>query len=136
MVTLLKGTPSLVADPEGRLLVSTQEGGSDLAVGGHGGTCLPERSVLSWPRGSALFRAAGLALHATGRAASGAELGAGLMPSDVVEAIPAVLSDEDGGDTDLPFPFVTFDQRCPGGPPGESPPHPANNASAPDRPGG
>ena len=112
MVTLLKGTPSLVADPEGRLLVSTQEGGSDLAVAGMG-------DVLTGAIGSFLaqgadpLRAAGLALHVTGRAAARDGLGAALMPSDVVEAIPAALSEEGHGDTDLPFPFVTFDQRRP-----------------------
>ena len=112
MVTLLKGTPSLVADPEGALLVSTQEGGSDLAVAGMG-------DVLTGAIGSFLaqgadpLRAAGLALHVTGRAAARDGLGAALMPSDVVEAIPAALSEEGHGDTDLPFPFVTFDQRRP-----------------------
>ena len=134
MVTLLKGTPTLVADPEGRLLVSTRESGSDLAVAGMG-------DVLTGAIGSFLaqgvgpLHAAGLALHATGRAASRAGLGAALMPSDVVEAIAAALSDEDSGDTDLPFPFVTFDQRCRGSLPSESPLHPGGDASAPDRPG-
>ena len=112
VVTLLKGTPSLVADPEGGLLVSTQEGGSDLAVAGMG-------DVLTGTIGAFLAQgvrapdAAGLALHVTGRAASHDGLGAALMPSDVVEAIPAALSEEGRGDSGLPFPFVTFDQRHP-----------------------
>lgn len=135
LVTLLKGTPSLVAGPEGRLLVGAREGGSDLAVAGMG-------DVLTGAIGSFLAQgveplsAAGLALHVTGRAAARGGLGAALMPSDVVEAIPAALNEEGCGDTDLPFPFVTFDQRCPGGLQGESPPHPGGGASAPDRPGG
>ena len=135
LVTLLKGTPSLVADPEGGLLVSTGEGGSDLAVAGMG-------DVLTGAIGSFLaqgigpFHAAGLALHVTGRAASRSGLGAALMPSDVVEAIAAALSDEDDDNTDLTFPFVTFDQRCPAGPQRESPLQPGGGASAPDRPGG
>ena len=135
LVTLLKGTPSLVADPEGRLLVSTQEGGSDLAVAGMG-------DVLTGAIGSFLAQgvkpvhAAGLALHVTGRAAARDGLGAALMPSDVVEAIPTSLSENGNGGTDLPFPFVIFDQRCPGGLQGESPLHPGGDASAPDRSGG
>lgn len=110
VVTLLKGTPTLVADPEGGLLVSTQEGGSDLAVAGMG-------DVLTGAIGSFLAQgaepiaAAGLALHVTGRAAARDGLGAALVPSDVVQAIPGALSEEGCGDTDLPFPFVTFDQR-------------------------
>lgn len=135
LVTLLKGTPSLVADPEGRLLISTQEGGSDLAVAGMG-------DVLTGAVGSFMaqgiepLHAAGLALHITGRAAARDGLGPALMPSDVVEAIPAALREDGNGDTDLPFPFVTFDQRCTGGPEGESPLPPGGDASAPDRPGG
>ena len=110
VVTLLKGTPSLVADPDGRLLLGTRQGGSDLAVAGMG-------DVLTGAVGSFLaqrvepFTAAGLALHVTGRAAARAGLGAALMPSDVVDGIPAALGEEGHGDTDLPFSFVTFDQR-------------------------
>ncbi len=114
VVTLLKGAPSLVAGPDGDLLVSTQEGGSDLAVAGMG-------DVLTGAIGSFLaqgaraLQAAGLALHVTGRAAWRRGLGAALMPSDVVEAIPAALKERGRGDNDLPFPFVTIDQRRPGG---------------------
>lgn len=112
VVTLLKGAPSLAAGPDGRLLVSATEGGSDLAVAGMG-------DVLTGAIGSFLAQgveplpAAGLALHVTGRAASHDGMGAALMPSDVVQAIPAALSEEGDGHTDLPFPFVTFDQRHP-----------------------
>ena len=114
VVTLLKGTPSLVADPDGGLMLSTGQGGSDLAVAGMG-------DVLTGATGSYLaqgvepFCAAGLALHVMGRAASHGGQGTALMPSDVVEAIPAALSEDVHGDADLPFPFVTFDQRRPGG---------------------
>ena len=135
LVTMLKGTPSLVADPAGRLLVSTREGGSDLAVAGMG-------DVLTGAIGSLMaqgvepLHAAGLALHVTGRAAARDGLGAALMPSDVVEAIPAALSEKGNGDTDLPYPFVTFDQRCPGALQGKSALCPEGDAPAPDRPGG
>ncbi len=115
MVTLLKGAPSLVAEPGGGLLVSTHETPSALAVAGMG-------DVLTGAIGAYLahgvgpFAAAGVALHVTGAAASLDGRSASLMPSDVVEAIPAVLSalsHPGRADTDLPFPFVTFDQRQP-----------------------
>lgn len=116
VITLLKGAPSLVADPEGGLLVSTTEGTSAMAVAGMG-------DVLTGAVGSFLAQGAdpvaacGLALHVTGRAAAGSGLGASLMPSDVVEGIPAVVGalapGPDAAETDLPFPFVTFDQASP-----------------------
>lgn len=115
VVTLLKGAPSLVAEPGGGLLVSTHETPSALAVAGMG-------DVLTGAIGACLAQgvdpvaAAGLALHVTGAAASLDGGGASLMPSDVVEAIPAALSalsHPGREDTDLPFPFVTFDQRQP-----------------------
>ena len=112
VVTVLKGAPSLVAEPRGGLLVSTSEDTSALAVAGMG-------DVLTGAVGSFLaqgvdpFAAAGLALHVTGQAASRDALGAALMPSDAVKAIPAALARRGDGATDLPFPFVTFDQRRP-----------------------
>ena len=112
VVTLLKGVPSLVAEPGGGLMVSVQENPSALAVAGMG-------DVLTGAVGSFLaqgvqpFRAAGLALHVTGRAASHDGLGASLTPSDVVEAISSALAERGDGTTDLPFPFVTFDQPLP-----------------------
>ena len=143
VVTLLKGAPSLVAGPDGRLLVSTTEGTSALAVAGMG-------DVLTGAVGSLLaqgadpFAACGLALHITGRSAAASGLGASLMPSDVVEGTAAVVRHLGGGtgarppgsgakardaaggaatadsgaavgnaETDLPFPFVSFDQASP-----------------------
>ena len=112
VVTLLKGVPSLVAEPGGGLMVSVQENPSALAVAGMG-------DVLTGAVGSFLaqgvdpFKAAALALHVTGWAASHDGLGAALTPSDVVEAIPAALAARGHGATYLPFPFVTFDQRQP-----------------------
>jgi len=94
-------------------MVSLHENPSELAVAGMG-------DVLTGAVGSFLaqgvepFRAAGLALHTTGRAASRAGLGAALTPSDAVEAIPSALAERGEGTTDLPFPFVTFDQPPPG----------------------
>ena len=112
VVTLLKGTPSLVAEPEGGLLVSTHENPSELAVAGMGDVLTG--AVASFlAQGVDPFAASGLAVRVTGAAASHTGLGAALMPSDVVDAIPAALAHSGNGATDLPFPFVTFDQRRP-----------------------
>lgn len=111
-VTLLKGVPSLVADPRGGLLLSTTADSSALAVAGMG-------DVLTGAVGSFLAQGVeastgcGLALHVTGRSASSAALGASLTPSDVVDGIPAALADRETPVTTLPFPFVTFDQSPP-----------------------
>ena len=110
VVALLKGVPSLVADPRDRLLVSATEHTSALAVAGMG-------DVLTGAVGSFLAQgvepraACGLALHVTGRAAVESDLGPALAPSDVVEGMRA--PDPQPPSTDLPFPFVTFDQASP-----------------------
>lgn len=112
VVTLLKGAPSLVADPHGGLLVSTTVDSSALAVAGMG-------DVLTGALGAFLAQgvepqaACGLALHVTGRSAADTALGPSLMPSDVVAGIPAALARQGDSVTDLPFPFVTFDQPPP-----------------------
>ena len=111
-VTLLKGAPSLVADPQRGLLVSTTEETSSLAVAGMGDVltgaigCFLAQGVEPIP-------ACGLALHVTGRSAAAAALGPSLIPSDVIEGIPAALADRSAPVTALPFPFVTFDQAAP-----------------------
>lgn len=110
-VTLLKGTPSLVAEPGGRLWVDSL-GNSDLATAGMG-------DVLAGAVGSFLAQgadpwdAAALGLHVTGRAAVRADRGPGLSSADVAEQIPDALREEGPGATDLDFPFVTFDQDPP-----------------------
>ncbi len=119
VVTLLKGAPSLVADPDGRLLVSTTEHTSALAVAGMG-------DVLTGAAGSFLAQgvgaaaACGLALWTSGRAVAESGRGASLTPSDVVEGMRTFRPGDAGGiahphprNTDLPFPFVTFDQASP-----------------------
>ncbi len=110
-VTLLKGAPSLVAHPDGRLLVDSM-GTTDLAAAGMG-------DVLSGVSGSLMaqglspFEAGGAALFWSGRAAVLADRGAGLSPTDVVERLPDALREGDSGHTDLPFPFVVLDQDPP-----------------------
>lgn len=108
---LLKGTPSLVAAPDGSLRVDGG-GSSDLATAGMG-------DVLTGTAGAFLAMgvepavAGALALQATGRGAARADRGAGLSPVDVVQALPDVLRESGSGVTDLPFPFVLLDQDEP-----------------------
>jgi len=105
---LLKGSPSLVASP-GRPVLIDAMGSSDLATAGMG-------DVLSGVAGSFLAQglpprtSAALALHVSGRAARLADRGHGLLPEDVAERLPRALQESGPGETDLPFPFVLFDQ--------------------------
>lgn len=107
-VLLLKGMPSLVAGPGISLLVDAV-GTSDLATGGMG-------DVLSGTVGALLAQgcdpptAAGLGLHLSGRAAVRAARGAGLVPSDVVDALPRALEERSSGESELDLPGLVFDQ--------------------------
>ena len=112
VTVLLKGAPALVATPGGRLLVAAVQETSALAVAGMGDV-LAGATGAFLAQGADVAEAAGLALEVTGRAASGLGLGPALVPSDVVEAVPAALARRGAGVTDLPFPFVTFDQDQP-----------------------
>ena len=113
VVTVLKGAPTLVAGPRGRLVVSATDRPSALAVAGMG-------DVLTGAVGAFLAQgveartACALALSVTGRAASASGLGASLTPSDVVAGLPEVLAGRRFPASELPFPFVTFDQPAPG----------------------
>jgi NAD(P)H-hydrate epimerase len=105
---LLKGMPSLVATPAGRLLVDTV-GTSDLASAGMGDVL---SGVISsfLAQGSPTLEAAALGLHASGRAAARTRLGVSLTPEDVISALPDALQERGPGETDLDLPFVLFDQ--------------------------
>lgn len=105
---LLKGMPSLVASPEGRIMVDTA-GSSDLAAAGMGDVLSGAISAFL-AQGSGSVEAAALGLFTSGRAAVQAALGVSLTPEDVIEALPAALREEGAGDTELDFPFVLFDQ--------------------------
>ena len=105
---LLKGTPSLVADPAGKILVDTV-GSSDLAAAGMGDV-LAGAAGSFLAQGASPARAGALALHFTGRAAVRAYRGAGLTPGDVIDELPEALMEDGDGETDLAFPFVVFDQ--------------------------
>lgn len=108
VAVLLKGLPSVVARPDGHLLVDAV-GTSDLATAGMG-------DVLSGAAGAFLCQGAApgvagaLALHYTGRAGVRAARGAGLIPDDVAHHLPDALAEEGPGATDLDFPFLVFDQ--------------------------
>ncbi len=108
---LLKGTPSVVAGPHGELLVDTF-GSSDLASAGLGDV-LTGATGAFLAQGAPPATAAGLALATTGRAAAMGQEGPGLVPSDVVDRIPAALEEGGDGVTDLDFPFLLFDQDPP-----------------------
>lgn len=105
---VLKGAPSLVARPEGPLLVDTV-GTSDLATAGMG-------DVLTGVCGGLLAQglkpgdAGAVGLHLTGRAAVLAGRGPALTPVDVVRWLPDALAEKGDGASDLGLPFVLFDQ--------------------------
>lgn len=105
---LLKGTPSLVATPDGRLLVNTT-GSSDLATAGMGDQLAGViAAFLAGAHEPA--EAAALALFLCGRAADRAALGRSLLPRDVTAALPDVLRDPGPVASPLELPFVIFDQ--------------------------
>jgi NAD(P)H-hydrate epimerase len=105
---LLKGLPSIVVPPEGTCLVDTV-GSSDLAAGGMGDVLTGVAASLL-AQGAGLDDAGALALYGTGRAAACAALGPSLTPSDVIERLPVVWTEEGPGESDLDHPFVIFDQ--------------------------
>ena len=105
---LLKGLPSIVVAPDGTCLVDTV-GSSDLAAGGMGDVLTGVAGALL-AQGASPAEAGALGLYGTGRAAAGAALGRSLTPSDVIEQLPVVWSEEGAGESDLDHPFVIFDQ--------------------------
>ncbi len=107
-VVLLKGLPSIVVPPQGTCLVDTMAS-SDLAAGGMGDVLAGVAATLL-AQGVGPDHAGALALYGTGRAAARAALGPSLTPSDVIEELPVVWSDEGPGKSDLDHPFVIFDQ--------------------------
>jgi hydroxyethylthiazole kinase-like uncharacterized protein yjeF len=105
---LLKGMPSLVASPRGKILVDSV-GSSDLAAAGMGDVLSGVISAFL-AQGSGPSEAAALGLFTSGRAGVRAGLGVSLTPEDVIEALPGALGEGGEGDTDLDFPFILFDQ--------------------------
>lgn len=109
VTVLLKGLPSVVAPPDGPVMVDTV-GTSDLAVGGMG-------DVLAGVAGAFLAQGAtpcvagALGLLTSGRAAVRAGKGASLIPEDVIAELPQALSEQGEGESDLDLPFIVFDQE-------------------------
>lgn len=104
---LLKGAPSVVATPGEPTLVNVT-GHSGIATGGNG-------DVLSGVAGALLAvgvpaqEAGALALYLAGRAAQLAGWGRGLMPRDVVEALPAALLEATEGASEPLLPGIVLD---------------------------
>lgn len=107
---LLKGTPSVVAGPQGGEVWVGTTGSSDLASAGMG-------DVLSGTAGAFLARgtegwmAGALALHFTGRAARRSGGRESLLPSDVVDHLSGALAEEETSSV-LDLPFVILDLRA------------------------
>jgi ADP-dependent NAD(P)H-hydrate dehydratase / NAD(P)H-hydrate epimerase len=108
---LLKGAPSLVATP-GRPVLVNVAGHSGIATGGMGDV-LAGVAAAFLARGMDVADAAGAALHFTGRAASLAGRGRGLLPRDVARALPAALDEALPGESCLNLPFVILDLPAP-----------------------
>ncbi len=108
VTVLLKGLPSIVVTPTGTCYVDTV-GTSDLAAGGMGDVLTGVAGSLL-AQGVAPSQAGALALYLTGRAARRTEMGPSLTPSDVIDEIAAVRTEQGSGETDLSLPFILFDQ--------------------------
>jgi ADP-dependent NAD(P)H-hydrate dehydratase / NAD(P)H-hydrate epimerase len=105
---LLKGQPSLIAEPDGTLRVTTT-GSSDLATAGMGDQLAGTAGALL--HGAATpADAAAAALLLAGRAADLCGLGVALTPPDVSARMGDAIADPGLDASDLGLPFVTFDQ--------------------------
>jgi NAD(P)H-hydrate epimerase len=105
---LLKGLPSMVVEPGGRVWVDSVAT-SDLATAGMGDVLAGAAGAFA-AQGVAGAESGCLALYYTGRAALLAGTGVSLTPSDVIERLPTALAEAGSGYSDLDFPFVIFDQ--------------------------
>jgi NAD(P)H-hydrate repair Nnr-like enzyme with NAD(P)H-hydrate dehydratase domain len=105
---LLKGQPSLVAEPGGQLLVSSV-GSSDVATAGTGDQLAGTIGALL-AGGFEARIAAPLGLHLSGRAADLANLGRSLTALDVTARLADAIADPGPMASPLGLPFVTFDQ--------------------------
>lgn len=106
-VVLLKGAPSVVCAP-GELSVIDTQSSSDLAVAGMGDTLAGVCGTLL-AQGLTPRDAGAVGLYLSGRAARLAGRGRGLLPADVVMALPDALMEEAPDASSLALPFVTFD---------------------------
>lgn len=107
-VVLLKGQPSLIALPDGELLVNSV-GSSDVATAGMGDQLAGTIGALLAGR-METPQAAALGLFLSGRAADLAHMGRSLLPSDVSACLPQAMRDSGPVASPLDLPFITFDQ--------------------------
>jgi ADP-dependent NAD(P)H-hydrate dehydratase / NAD(P)H-hydrate epimerase len=105
---LLKGQPSIVAQPDGEILVNTV-GSSDVASAGTGDQLAGTIGALL-AGGTPVVDAAALGLFLSGRAADLAGLGRSLTPRDISAQLHAAVEWPGLTDSTLALPFVTFDQ--------------------------
>jgi ADP-dependent NAD(P)H-hydrate dehydratase / NAD(P)H-hydrate epimerase len=105
---LLKGQPSLVAEPNGRLAVNTT-GSSDVATAGMGDQLAGTIGAFL-PGDLEPAAAAALGLFLCGRAADLSGLGRSLAPADVSAALPRAMTVPGLPSSALGLPFVSFDQ--------------------------
>lgn len=107
-VALLKGAPSVVAEPDGPVLVSSV-GSSDLATAAMGDQLGAEIATFL-AAGASPADAAGLGLFYGGRAAELAGRGRSLTPHDVAASLYRAFADPGPARSPLDLPFVVFDQ--------------------------
>jgi ADP-dependent NAD(P)H-hydrate dehydratase / NAD(P)H-hydrate epimerase len=105
---LLKGQPSLVAAPDGALMVNTV-GSSDVAAAGTGDQLAGTIGALL-AGGMPPAAAAALGLFLSGRAADLAALGRRCRRATCPPALPRAMAWPGPSRSDLALPFITFDQ--------------------------
>jgi len=107
-VVLLKGQPSIIATPEGTLLINTT-GSSDTAVAGMGDQ-LTGTIAGMLAAGLRAADAAAVGLFFSSRAADLARLGRALTPRDVSRYLPRAFRSPGRRTPLLDLPFITFEQ--------------------------
>jgi ADP-dependent NAD(P)H-hydrate dehydratase / NAD(P)H-hydrate epimerase len=105
---LLKGQPSIIAAPDGTVLVNSA-GSSDVAAAGMGDQLAGTIGALL-AAGYDVGDAAAVGLFLSARAADLAALGQSLTPRDVTQHLPLAMAAPGPVESDLSLPFVTFDQ--------------------------
>jgi hydroxyethylthiazole kinase-like uncharacterized protein yjeF len=107
-IVVLKGQPTLVAAPDGRLLINSA-GSSDLAAGGVGDQLSGVIGAFL-AAGAGPLEAAGAGLYYSARAADLAARGRSLGPREISEHFHLALARPGAARSSLHLPFVTFDQ--------------------------
>lgn len=107
-IVVLKGQPSIIATPDGSLLVNSA-GSSDLAAGGMGDQ-LSGVIAAFLAAGFGTVEAAGAGLYFAARAADLAGRGRALGPRDISEHFHQALARPGASRASVDLPFVTFDQ--------------------------